>query len=404
MPNERIWIIAKYATPDKYPRHFGIGKHLASTGADVTLITSVSNSAAVGYTPSFKGWSKTEDHQGLKVLWMNGPAIKNTGLTRIYSWFLFEMKVMLTMIFAKKPDVILSSSLSLLSVYSGIILSKRFRSKFLFEVRDIWPLSLIELGGFSSKNLLVRFLAYTEKLGYKHAKTIIGTMPNLKAHVQNVSPKHADKVVCVPQGAYLELFEEQSEKLPDDFVKQYIPEQKFIIAYTGTLNANNPIQSLIDVARQFDSKKEQYHFLILGEGNQKSKYIEECKELSNISFPPTIAKAQMAHFLSHVEIGYDAFSSTLAEFGLSRNKWIDYMYNRCIVLCSYDGFQSMINEAQSGFFVPYEDNAALAKQIEMVYDMSPEARSKMKESGRNFILDNRTFDKLGDQYLKAFAG
>ena len=57
----------------------------------------------------------------------------------------------------QKPDVIIVSSLSPLPIVSAYFWSKKYKAKLLFEVRDIWPLSLIEIGGFSKLNPLVLF-------------------------------------------------------------------------------------------------------------------------------------------------------------------------------------------------------------------------------------------------------
>lgn len=402
MSRKSVWIISKYATPNKYPRHFGIGKYLVSKGIHTTLFVSVSNGVAPTDVPSFKGWSKTEYHQGLKVVWMNGPSVSNRGLKRIFSWLWYEFKVISSNLFSKnKPDVILSSSLSLFSIWSGIVLSRRFNAMFSVEIRDIWPLSLVELGGYSKSNLLIRFLSYTEKLGYKRAEVIIGTMPNLVEHVMEVSPANAKKVTCIPQGGDLQIFEEKAERLSPQYIEKYIPEGKFVIAYTGTLNANNPIDSLFEAAEELAKLYPDIHFLILGEGVNKAHYQRMTEALNNVTFPPIIDKKQMAHFLSYVDVGYDAFSSHLGKYGLSRNKWIDYMYNECIIVCSYNGFQSMINEAESGFFVPYNDTPALISALYEVYAMSNEDRKTMKKRAKTYIKDNRTFDKLGKSYIRA---
>jgi len=400
MASKRVWIISKYTTPNKYPRHFGIGRDLVAKGLDVSLFVSVSNSVAPDDVPIFRGWSKTEYHDGLKVVWLNGPSISNAGIIRILSWFWFEIKVILNNLFSRnKPDAVISSSLSLLSVWSGLFLSKRYKAKFILEVRDIWPLSLIELGGYSKSNILIRFLAFTERIGYKKAEAIIGTMPNLKEHVQNVLPEAAHKVVCIPQGVFLDIFEKKAVELSPEYLEKHIPKNKFVVAYTGTLNPNNPIDTLFAVAEEFEKRNSNIHFLIIGEGKNKARYENEYGQLKNVSFPPIVSKNQMAHLLSFVEVGYDAFSSKLAQYGLSRNKWIDYMYNQCVIVCSYDGFQSMINESNSGFFVPYQDEKALYDVINKIYNMPNKEVVKMQERARDFIKDFRTFDKLGNKYL-----
>jgi len=399
MMKYKIWIISKYATPNKYPRHFGIGMALTKLGYEVTLFASTSNSVALNDVPVFKGWYRSENHEGLQVVWMNGPQINTNGLLRIWSWFWFELKVLLFGLFTVGgPKTIVSSSLSLLSVWSGFILSRRFKARFVFEVRDIWPLSLIELGGYSESNFLVRFLAYSERLGYRNADCIIGTMPNLKEHVGNVSPQDAYKVSCVPQGVYLDIFENKAKPLENSYVQNYIPKNKFIVAYTGALNPNNPIDTLFEVAVLLEEKDPDIHFLIVGDGKNKESYRTKFQSLNNITFAPVIKKNQMAHLLSFVDVGYDAFSARLAKFGLSRNKWIDYMYCGCIIICSYDGYESMINEAKSGFFVKYDDDRALYDAILNVKSLPEKERIKMVERAKDFIIKHRTFDQLAKQY------
>ena len=265
-------------------------------------------------------------------------------------------------------------------------------------MRDIWPLSLVELGGYSNRNLFIRFLRYTEILGYEKAECIVGTMPNLKEHVHNSLPSAFKKVICIPQGVHLDVFENNSELLNECYIDENIPKEKFIVAYTGTLNSNNPIGAMFEAARKLEKEFKNIHFLVLGDGTKKQEYQEANKRLSNVSFPPPISKSQMAHFLTFVNIGYDSFSSVLGVYGLSRNKWIDYMYNRCIVICSFNGFESMINESHSGFFVPYNDPFALVECIIKVYKMPRKRIIEMQENGREFIINNRTFDKLGYSY------
>ena len=397
--NGGLWIISKYATPKKYSRHFGIGKALVRKGIDVTLICSVSNSVAPQDVPKFRGWKKEENLDGLIVIWLNGPEITSNGLLRIFSWFWFELKVILTLWRKQNsPEAILASSLSLLSVWSGIILSRKHKARFSFEVRDVWPLSLIELSGVNPKNPLIRFLAKTERLGYKKAHTIIGSMPNLVEHVRDVSTENADKVICVPQGINLSVFEDGAKKLPSEYIDAYLSESSLTVAYTGTLNANNPIDTLIEAAQILNKEGSKIKILILGIGNNKQKYQELVKDNSNISFPPVIEKEEMADFLSRVDVGYDAFSSEMARFGLSRNKWIDYMYNRCVIVCSYDGYQSMINESNSGYFVPFGDAVALVDALKAIEQMDIEQRKQMGERARVFVKSNHHFERLAGLY------
>jgi glycosyltransferase involved in cell wall biosynthesis len=396
-----IWYLCKYASPEKYffgTRHFYLAQEWVKEGHEVTIFTS-NSSHLTDKLPKFKGKSFTEDIEGIHTIWLNGlKPKKSSGFRRVLSWIHFEWQLSsISKKRMKKPDVIIASSLSLLTVINGYVFSKRYRSKFIFEVRDIWPLSAIELGNFSKHNPFMIFLAAIEKLGYRKANAIVGTIPNLQLHVKKIIGP-TEKCFCIPQGVSLDFYT-KIRNLNEGYKQKFIPDNKFIIAYTGTINANNPLETLIEAAKILKEEKE-IHFLILGRGDKKEKLIQLCKHLTNVSFPPVIDKNQVNSFLQYVNICYDSFSSELAKFGLSRNKWIDYMYAGKPIICSYSGFQSMLNEANCGSFVQFGDATVLAKEILRYSKMS---KSKIEEIGKNgekFLIANRTFDKLASQYLK----
>ena len=47
-----------------------------------------------------------------------------------------------------RPDAIIVSSLSILTILNGLWIRRRYRTRLIFEIRDIWPLTLVEEGGF----------------------------------------------------------------------------------------------------------------------------------------------------------------------------------------------------------------------------------------------------------------
>ena len=62
-----------------------------------------------------------------------------------------------------------------------------------FEIRDIWPLTLVEEGKYSRLNPIYCVLRLLELCGYKYADLIVGTMPNLKQHVIDSRIKKSDE-------------------------------------------------------------------------------------------------------------------------------------------------------------------------------------------------------------------
>lgn len=391
-----IWYISKYASSTT--RHFHFAKEWAKLDHRVTVFTS-STHHKFGVVKEFKGRYLIESiSDNFSVVWVKTyKSEKYSGFERIKSWLHFEWrlrKVDLSVLL--KPDVVIISSLSLLTVINAYLFSKKYKAKFVFEVRDIWPLSAMILGGYSKWNPVMILLAWIEKFGYKNADVIVGTMPNLSAHVDNVIGKQT-KTFCIPQGLSLDFYS-HNITLPKSYVEKYIPKECFIVAYAGSLNLNNPLDTLINVAGDLQDYVD-IHFLIVGEGYERENLIKKCRGLTNVSFPPSVSKEYVHDLLNYSNICYDSFESCLARYGLSRNKWIDYMFAAKPIICSYSGYKSMINESASGTFIPFGDTQLLKSTVLKYYKMDKMELKDEGLRGRNFLLSNRTFEKLAKDYL-----
>ena len=83
------------------------------------------------------------------------------------------------------PDVIIVSSASPLPIWKAYLWSKRFNSKLIFEVRDIWPLSLMELGQIKKYNPLIILLQITENFAYKVSDYVVSVLPKAFEHMKH---------------------------------------------------------------------------------------------------------------------------------------------------------------------------------------------------------------------------
>lgn len=395
-----VWLICKYASPKKYffgTRHFSFGKEWIRSGHNVTIFTSNSSHLSDSL-PTFKGLFFREFIDGIETFWINVFSPNNSGgFSRILSWIMFEFKLFLIPKKSlNKPDVIIVSSLSIFSIISGWYYSKRYKTKLILEIRDIWPLSAMELGGYSKWHPLMLFMSRLEKLGYNSSSQIVGTMPNLVAHVENVAPKNSDKVVCIPQCYDEEFYSEEQEKLSKDYCETHFSSEKFKIFYSGTINLNNPLDYIIQAVSDLDVE-----LFIVGNGNRRFYYEESYKNQKNVKFLDPIPKSKVQDLLSHADICFDSIANSIGRFGLSRNKWIDYMMSKKPILCAFDGFQSMINEAGSGKYVPFDDSNKIQEAI-IYFQQNPDVRQSMGKKGYQWLMENRSSKTLASQYEHIF--
>ncbi len=392
-----IWCISKYASIPKYgaaARLFYLAKEFTKKN-DVLLITSDSNH--LSEFPSSNKRFNFENEDGVNICWIKTKKyIKTASIARILSWFDFELGLfLLNEKQFNRPDVVIVSSLSLLSIVYGYYLKKRYSAYLVFEIRDIWPLTLVAEGGFSKWHPLSLFLGVIEKFGYKKADLIVGTMPRLDLHVENILGKPKD-VFCSPLG-----LDDSQISVMDviPFLDSYFPENKTVIGYAGSMGISNALESFIYCIEQF-SENELVHFVLVGDGDLKGSYIERLKTRSNVTFVPKIKQEDVQYFLSKCDVLYlSTHDSEVWKYGQSMNKVVQYMLSGKPTVASYSGYESMLNEAKSGTFVP-SNNTELLKNALLEYtSMDSKQRIVVGGRGTKWIIENRMYSNLAKQYI-----
>ena len=400
-----VWIISKYTSSAEYgfeSRLFAIAREFVRNGRQTVVIASDSNHLAT--YPKFEKRYHYESLDGVDTWWIRTLRYaKTVSIRRILSWLDFELKLLaMPKRGLPAPDVIVVSSLSLLTILSGVWLRRRFRCKLVFEIRDIWPLTLVEEGGFSAWNPMVLVLGWIERFGYRRADLIIGTMPNLKAHVRNVTGEDLP-CECVPfgfdPGGYANESPAESEGPVGD-----LPANRFIVGYAGSIGLTNALETIMECARRL-AGDERFHFAFLGGGDRREHFIELTRDLPNVTFLPKVPRSEVKSVLARFDLLYFAvYDSPVWDFGMSLNKLIDYMMSAKPILASYSGYPSMLDESGCGEFVPSADPDALEAAIRRYGERDPEDLRRMGERGRAWLLNHRRWDILALEYGRLLDG
>jgi len=398
-----IWYISKYAAPPPYGRvgrrPFYLMREMARLGHRAVIVTSDSNHLASA--PDFKGSHLRTHVDGVDVCWVRTFKYQRANSwRRVVSWLDFEWKVArLPTDGLPPPDAIIVSSLSLLTIFSGLLLKRRYGCRLVFEVRDIWPLTIIEEGGFSPRNPGVMVLRWIEKMAYQRADLVVGTMPNLKQHVdESLGDRHAP-VACIPFGVDPDMTE-KAEPLPAEWIAQHVPQGKLIVCHAGTIGVTNALEVLFDCARSMKGVPD-VHFLIVGEGALKPKFEAECADLPNVTFTGSVPMSQVQSVLALSDLLYFSVKpSRVWKYGMSLNKVIDYMLAGKLIIASYAGHPTMVDEAGSGVSVPPGDAVALKSEILRLAALPPAEREAMGRTGRDWILRHRDYRTLAENYLR----
>lgn len=395
-----IWCVSKYASPSKYSkmpaRLFVLAKEFINLGHKSTLITSDSNHFST--YPNTKEIYNFEVVENVPLCWIKTKKyIKTASIDRVLSWFDFERKLFgLDTKKLDKPDVVIVSSLSIFSIIYGYYLKKKFNSFLVFEIRDIWPLTMTEEGGFSKWHPLVLLIGLVEKFGYEKADLVVGTMPRLDLHVKNILG-YEKSFHCSPLG--FDPVNYQEEFADNNPFDEVFPKDKVIVGYAGSMGITNALEPFIEAIKLLNDS-ENIHFMLVGSGDLKSSFEEELKDCKNVTFLPRIGQNEVKYFLQKCDILYlSTKDSKVWEYGQSMNKVVEYMLASKPVIASYAGYPSMINEANCGYFVNTLKINDLKEKILSIVNLDENERKKVGENGKKWIYENRQYSKLAKEYI-----
>ncbi len=394
-----VWVISKYGSPKEYgvsSKPYRTAKFLSENGVNTYLISSDSNHLAK-YPESNKRYNLVKDgnlnHIWIKTMKYN----RSASIKRILSWFNFEWHLFcLDKKKLEKPDVVIVSSLSLLTVLYGIHLKKIFGCKLVFEIRDIYPLTFTEELGVSHYNPMVWLFKHIERLGYKRADLIVGTMPNLSSHVKNVIG-YEKRTFFSPLGIN-DTWDKQIE--PSKDIDELFPNDDcIVIGYAGSMGRTNALDSFIEAIKSLQSDTNLF-FVLVGQGDQKEKYEEILKDYQNVTIGPKIKQHQVPYFLSKCDILYlSTHDSKVWEYGQSMNKIVDYMMAGKPVVASYSGYPSMLNEAGSGIYVSTKSIKDIIDGINGYARLDNEERENIGQKGKIWIQENYNNNIVCKRYM-----
>jgi len=393
-----IWIINQYAsTPETgmVGRHYYFAKTLAKSGYEVYLV-GASFTHLLRTPPILESGFKFEQiESSLHFVWVKMPRYVNAhSKQRIANWFLFAWRILALKNILPKPDVILYSSPSLVGYLGAEKLAKELNVPLAFEVRDIWPLTLCELGGYSKTHPFIRLLQWIEIRAYKNSNYVLSNLKNSYRHMQShgMDPK---KFTWIPNG-FLKEGVEGVDALEQHTLDQ-LPKDKFVIGYAGTLGIANALDSLIKAASQLQQYSD-IAFVIVGQGQIKSdlqKQVTDLK-LQNVYFVDAIPKKQIQSLLQLFDVCYIGLTKDpLFRFGVSPNKLFDYLYAGKPVIYAIDsGDYTPVTDAHAGIQIEPENVSQIVEAVLEIYNLTPDMRETMGRNGHNEVINMYEYSSL----------
>lgn len=401
--SKTIFIINQYASTPKTGmggRHYYLAKELAKQGHKVYLVAA-SYTHMLRNLPKVNAEFKTESVDGFVFVWVRMPGYASAhDKKRVLNWIGFAWKLLkLPTVIKEKPDVVLVSSPSIFSFLGGQRLAKKLKAKLVFEVRDIWPLTLVELGGYSVSHPFIRLLQWIENKAYRESDAVISNLPNAVEHMVEHGMKR-EKFSWIPNGLDIDEVS-QAQPLSGHTFSQ-LPKDKFIVGFAGTLGAAKVLNNFIDAASLLKDET-RLAWVLVGGGKEKQKLQAQCTKLGlvNVHFISPIPKAQMQSLLTLFDVCYLGWSNKpIYRFGVAANKIPEYLYSGKPIIHGFSGNEDAVCKAKAGISIPAENPQAIADAVLKLKSMSQEERAQLGRNGYDYALKNHDYAKLAEKLAK----
>jgi glycosyltransferase involved in cell wall biosynthesis len=401
----KIWIVNHYAdTPDRpSTRTFDLSRQLVQRGHSVTIF-------AAGFSHySFKeeriGAGETqreEDWSGVKFMWLKTFPYHDNGWRRLanivsFAWRAFRAGRRSS----ERPDVIVGVTVHPLAALSAYFLSVAQGARFFFEVTDLWPEALIDIGALSAKNPIAWMLRALERFLYQKAEKTIMLWPFAHEYTSALGiPK--DKIVWIPHGVDLSRLEE---------LKAYdgAKAPPFTVMFLGGQSKYHGVDVILEAAQILERQGEQrVRFVIVGGGAENARLVRQAKEmnLQTVEFRPQVPKSEIGKVMSEG----DAFVfhirelASLRKYGISANKLYDYMSSGRPIIYAVNSRNNPIEEARAGVSIPAEDPKALAEAVLHLVSLTPEERVEMGQNGLEYLLQHHDIRLLAERLEQVLQG
>lgn len=341
---------------------------------------------------------------GIRYRWVKLNTYKGNGVGRIRSMFSFVGKLWWRYkkyIGDFEPDVVIASSTYPLDIYPARRIAKYYGAKLVYEVHDLWPLSPMELGGYSKRHPFIMIMQKAENDCYKNVDAVVSMLPLAEEHMK-AHGLAAGKFYYVPNGIVLADWKNPTG-LPEEhgiLLNELHKKGKFIVGFAGAHGIANSLYAVIDAVALVE--KQDVVLVLVGGGQEKNNLIKytQKKKIDNVYFLPPVNKLAIPSLLKEMDVLYVGLQrQSLFRFGISPNKMFDYMMAAKPIIQAIEAGNNLVREADCGIDVEPDNKTEISKAILNLKAMSQEERIEMGENGRRFVLSHHTYQVLGKQFL-----
>jgi glycosyltransferase involved in cell wall biosynthesis len=309
--------------------------------------------------------------------------------------FLIAIEYFFAGLVSKRHDAILVYSPPLTLGLTAKWLKRRWKSPFVFNVQDIYPQAMIDLGLLRNP-LLIRISEGMERSIYRDAFAV--TVHSAGNEKQLLSRVEAGKVRVISNWVDTEGIKPVHQNIR--LRSEYKLGQYFVVSFAGIMGFAQGLESVVDCAEILQSYPE-ILFWLVGDGPLKSELERRVQQkgLTNVQFLPMQPREKYPDVLAASDVCLVTLAKQVST-PVVPAKLLSIMSSGRPVIASVplDGDTAQIvRDSGSGICVEAGNERQLAEAILKLYH-TPELAQFMGRSGREYAMAHFSRQVCTKQY------
>ncbi len=393
-----IWIVNHYAImPDQAggTRHYELAARFAEHGHHVTVVA-----AGLNYlTLREKGVYERKPWQvvacgAVDWVWIKTTPYQKNNMRRLVNMVVFSRNfIRFSNSVVSRPDLVIGSTVHPFAARAAAHVSRKTGAMFWFEIRDLWPQTMIDNGLWDSRNWRSRLFRWIERNTLKHARGVIALSPMTASYLEQHYRWNPRKVLLLPNGTCTS---------PDPVIEPIDENRKIILMYTGGMDTVHHLDHLID-ALALPGMPENLEVQLIGEGKEKENLMIRSRQLGlkNVVWKNAVPKNEIPALLQQADLFYLSTSKVL--YG-SENKLAEYLEaGKPVLTYTAASHNDPVETIECGLSAAFGDVVDLAEKITRLASLSETERQRMGMRGRQYARENLGWDILAVRCLKGIG-
>lgn len=310
-----------------------------------------------------------------------------------------------------KPDVVIASSPHPFAIFPAFRLAKHYGARLVFEIRDIWPLSITEILETSRLHPFVQMCGFAERFALKKSDLIASVLPRADRYLADRGFGHKP-FAWVPNGignpatTGTALVSDEAYQAVAQ-IRKWRSEGLPIVIYTGSIGRPNAIDLLLHAVAFGKSTNEAARcaLLIVGKGDQLEglRTFVRDNNMSDVHFTGPVPKNDAVALLRHADIGYAGLRNieSLFGYGISPNKIADYLQASLPVLLPIAPCGDPVSESGGGIATKAETPESVWNSLHKLLAMSPAERQALGAKGKSYVAREYNYAGIAQRYVEA---